>query len=548
MATKTSFSIRGRNPDVLTCIANLSNDEVFTPPEFANQMLDTLQKSWATSNGGENIWTNPNVRFLDPFTKSGVFLREIVSRLTDGLVDAIPDLQKRVDHIATKQVFGVGVTELTSLLARRSVYCSKFANGDHSITTAFQNQKGNIWYERTEHTWVGGTKGLLTMGSDGSEKNQMIGAKCKYCGAPQKVFGRDDSLETHAYAFIHTADIHSTLTEIFGEDMQFDVVIGNPPYQMTDAAGGGVDASIYHLFVNMAKQLEPRFLTMVIPSRWMGGATRGVGDFTGFRERMFSDQHLRHLVDFTDSKDVFPGVTITGGVCYFLWEPAYKGPTTVETFREGIRTEAMRELGEFDVFVRDSVAVKILRKILKAGEPPITEILTADTPFGIASNFSDHHSEPKVGDVALYFSRQGKRSVAYMERSRITKNVDLIDKWKLLTPSGYDGGQKIPFIVLGKPWKAGPNSVSTQTFLAFHLNSEAEIENLESYYRTKFFRFLVSLRKLTQNGFRSTYGFVPLQEFNKEWTDELLFDKYALTMEERKYINTLIRPMEAEAE
>jgi site-specific DNA-methyltransferase (adenine-specific) len=106
---------------VLTCIANLSNDEVFTPPEFANRMLDTLAEAWAANHGGANLWADKRVRFLDPCTKSGVFLREITSRLNQGLAQEIPDLQQRVDHILTKQVFGIGITQLTSLLARRSV-------------------------------------------------------------------------------------------------------------------------------------------------------------------------------------------------------------------------------------------------------------------------------------------------------------------------------------------------------------------------------------------------------------------------------------------
>jgi len=153
MNDQVSFTLRGRNPDVLTCIANLSNDEVFTPPEFANRMLDTLADAWAADHAGANIWADSSVRFLDPFTKSGVFLREITSRLIAGLAEEIPDLQARADHILTRQVFGIGITTLTTLLARRSLYCSKHANGDHSVTRNFKSEAGNIWFERVEHTW-----------------------------------------------------------------------------------------------------------------------------------------------------------------------------------------------------------------------------------------------------------------------------------------------------------------------------------------------------------------------------------------------------------
>lgn len=337
MNGKVGFSLRGRNPDVLTCIANLSNDEVFTPPEFANRMLDTLAEAWAVAHNGAKIWADPSVRFLDPCTKSGIFLREITSRLTKGLADEIPYLEDRVEHILTRQVFGIGITHLTSLLARRSLYCSKHAKGEHSITKTFTNDQGNVWFERTEHTW-GDTK-------------------CEFCGAPRVILDREAGLENYAYSLIHTKDIKARITELFGGAMQFDVIIGNPPYQMKGGAGGSSDSSIYHLFVEQAQKLEPKYLSMVVPSRWLAGG-RGLDEF---RKEMLNSGHLRSLTDFQNSNEAFPGVQIKGGICYFLWDSEYKGTCNVTRVADGVEhVQRDRELAEFDVFVRDERALGIL--------------------------------------------------------------------------------------------------------------------------------------------------------------------------------------------
>src|SRR6266436_3707113 len=312
MSTQASFALRGRNPDVLTCIANLSNDEVFTTPEFANRMLDALSEAWAADHKGANIWADKTVKFLDPFTKSGVFLREITSRLTRGLAAEVPDLENRVDHILTKQVFGIGITYLTSLLARRSLYCSKHATSRHSIAKSVASDDGNIWFQRTEHTWADGN--------------------CKYCRASQKTFERGEGLETHAYAFIHTDDIKTRIAELFGGDMQFDVIIGNPPYQLTDDGFGASAIPIYNRFVEQAKALEPRLLTMVIPSRWLFGG-RGLDEF---RKTMLTDNRIRKLVDYPDSRQVFPSVDVAGGICYFLWDRDNRGNCRVVEFEHGL--------------------------------------------------------------------------------------------------------------------------------------------------------------------------------------------------------------------
>lgn len=524
MNGQAGFTLRGRNPDVLTCIANLSNDEVFTPPEVANRMLDTLADAWAASNGGANIWTDRSVRFLDPFTKSGVFLREITTRLIAGLAEEIPDLQTRVDHILIQQVYGIGITTLTSLLARRSLYCSKHANGEHAVTRSFVTDGGNIWFERINHTWKGG--------------------RCTYCGAAQQANDRGDERETHAYAFIHTNDIKARIGELFGADMQFDVIIGNPPYQLA-SDGGTRDVPIYQHFVEQAKKLEPRFLTMIIPSRWMASGL-GLNDF---RRSMLADKHIKELVDYTNAADIFPSVGINGGACYFLWDAAHDGPCAVSTIRGGeTNGPSERYLDEFDVLVRDSRSLEILRKVLEREEPSVNTILARDKEFGWTSNFDGFHERQREGDVPLYYIRSVRRSIGYVAREQITKSVHLIDNWKLLVPavgSGRERERSGVDLVLGPSLIAPAPSVCTQSYLFFSVSSRPEAESLQSYYTTRFFRFLVSLRKITQHATHSTYQWVPMQTWDRTWIDADLYAKYGITNDEIAFIDSMIRPMKA---
>ena len=522
MTSQAAFSFRGRNPDVLTCIANLSNDEVFTPPEFANRMLDTLAEAWAANNNGANIWADSSVSFLDPFTKSGVFLREITMRLTKGLATEIPNLEDRVDHILTKQVFGIGITYLTSLLARRSVYCSKHANGEHSIIKSFDSEHGNIWFERIEHTWNGG--------------------KCKFCGASQRTYDRGKGLETHAYAFIHTDDIKTRVAGLFGGIMQFDVIIGNPPYQLDDGGFGASAMPIYNKFVDQAKALEPRYLTMVIPSRWFGGG-KGLSEF---RSSMLGDRHISKLVDYENAKDAFPGIDLAGGICYFLWERDSDGLCEVTNIA-GDTPPAVseRRLDEFPTFVRHSAAVPIIRKVLIKEEARMNEQVSARKPFGIPTNVRPE----KAGDLIL---RWEKGEGPY-PRGKVEVGTDLIDKWKVITSYvGYDHagnpGKDGRRRVLSKIDILPPETICTETYLVVGAyKTKKEAINLVAYMKTRFFRFLMAQFMYSHHLTKSAYAFVPVLDFNEEWTDERLSERYGLTEDEITFIESKIRPFEIKA-
>jgi site-specific DNA-methyltransferase (adenine-specific) len=526
MTFQSTFTLRGRNPDVLTCIANLSNDEIFTPPEFANRMLDTLAEAWAANNGGANIWADKTVKFLDPCTKTGVFLREITSRLTKGLENEIPSLEKRVNHILTKQVFGIAITRLTSLLARRSVYCSKHAQGEHSIAKDFTSDDGNIWFKRLKHTW---------------DED-----KCKFCGANRRDYDRDPGLETHAYAFIHTDNIKTRMSEIFGDNMQFDVIIGNPPYQLGQSGGeavGGFAMPIYQEFVKAAKSLDPRFVVMVTPARWYAGG-RGLDEY---RSEMLADKRMRALVDFPDASEAFPGTQIKGGVSYFLWDSSWNDACEVTTIKGGKPSAppARRYLGAYDVLVRQNESIPILEKVLKVnakdGFGNLASKVSAIQPFSIRTNFRGAETPNGIKKPVRLIGNGGESFIA---RADVPRNDAWIDEWKVLLGAAYGAGEGYPHQIYNHPIVAGPGTACSETYLVINrFKSKAEAERFAAYMRTRLVRFLVSLRKNTQHLYNERFQFVPILPMNCEWTDDMLYKKYGITKNEIAVIESMIRPM-----
>ena len=433
------------NPDVLNCIANLSNDEVFTPPELANKMLDLLP---------QELFLSPTTTFLDPFTKSGVFLREIVKRLDRGLADQIPDRQQRIDHILHRQVFGIACTELTSLLARRSVYCSKTANGKYSVSK-FDTTEGNILYRNISHTWVNG--------------------KCKYCGASQAVYDRGSEAEQYAYMFIHTDN-----PKKFFPNMQFDVIVGNPPYQLSDGGNAASAMPLYHHFVEQAKKLQTRFLCMIIPARWYSGG-RGLDDF---RETMLNDVRVKILTDYADSSECFPGVNIAGGVCYFLWEKDYSGKCFVRNIKKSEQMEIYRSLSEYPVFVRSNVSINLIRKILANNFISLSCKVYPSNPFGFRTYIRGEKKAFK-GAVKLFTSE----GAGYVKRSDIGKSIDAIDTYNVIMTRAMSGGNKPGTdgkyqIVPATMRVMEPNEICVETYICIgNYQTKNEAQNLKGYNR-----------------------------------------------------------------
>lgn len=499
-----------RVPDILDCLAQLSNDEVPTPPKIVQAMLDLLP---------EEVWSRPDYVWLDPFSKSGVYLREIAKRLLDGLAGWEPDFVKRREHIFGNMLYGTAITEMTGIISRRTVYCATDASSSYSVVR-FDDPQGNLPFIPSEHEFA---------------KN----GRCKLCNAPKSVVR--EGRENHAYSFIH--DTYPTQEMA---DMKFDVIVGNPPYQLDDGGHNASAVPIYQHFVQRALSLAPRYVLMITPSRWFAGG-RGLD---GFRKQMLTDGRVRRLVDYPKLYDAFPGVKIRGGVSYFLWDRDNPGLCEIQTMWDGVPVgpAVERSLTAYDVLVRRNEAVMVLDKVraYRANgqpEPVLKSRVSGGKPFGLRTFFHGAPSPEGISDpVKLY----GSQKVTWVDRSEIPTNPDWIDDWKVLMTAVQGTSAAVETMFLSKPIIAGPGTACTETYLvAGRFTTEIEAERYAGYLRTRFVRFLVSLRKATQHATRDVYRFVPDLPMDRTWTDEQLYARYGITDDEIAFIESQVKEMPA---
>ena len=487
-------------PDILDCLEQLSNDEVPTPPRIARDMLDLLPPE---------VWTNPDYKWLDPFSKSGVFLREVAARLLEGLTGWEPDFEKRRDYIFRKMLYGNAITTMTGMIARRTLYCSSDASSELSVVR-FDDPDGNLPFTIGEHTWKGNT--------------------CKTCGAP-KSYEREGR-ENYAHGFIHAAYPTEEM-----KDMKFDVILGNPPYHV-ESDGNTRTRNLYHLFVERAIAMEPRHVLMITPSRWFAG---GLGLDT-FRANMLSDKQIEHIVDYPNAKDCFNGPKIRGGVSYFLWTKGHSGGCTVRTGRgHEIGPPMVRDLNDYDVFVRFNEGVGIIEKVRAKKEPTMDLRVSSLVPFGLRAKFRDYVAEDTPAAIALHIMG---RKTEWVSPESVTVSKDLVPKWKTLLHAAYGEDHDGPYSVIANPFVAAPNSACTETYLVISsFDTEEQAANLAGFLRTKFARFLIWLRMNTQHVRKDLFAFVPELDWTQPWTDEDLYARYGLADDEIDVIEYQIRPM-----
>ncbi len=543
--------------DILETITNVGNDEVFTPRKTCDMMLDLLP---------DEVWHNPLYKWLNPATKNGIFEREIAIRLDKGLENVITDKEERRKHILQNMIFSIGQTKFTSNVARRTLYyCSQanrkcdgikatdghYVNG-YAIGNGswFDDEEGNIKTPNTDHEFVDSSGRMMPSTVKDEDRKKY---KCKYCGvSADSRYVDPKQREQYAYEFTHIYRLvlSKHLKQRFKpktEDrkMKFDIIIGNPPYQLqVNESGKGLGAvPIYQNFVKQAIALNPKYLCMIIPSRWFSG---GVG-LDDFRNDMLKDRHIKKLFDFSDSKDCFPGVDINGGVCYFLRDSEYEGNCDFTNVTNGIRSTATRKLNEFDIFIRRNDALSIVKKILSKKEKTLAMNggCSPQTPYGFLSTFEGTEKKTKENDCEILTSKGWR----FVERDLVTKSRDTIDKFKpmiskLTCEHAGTPDKNGMYRVLSRMELLKPGQICSQSYLTVcPQETEQNAINVYNYLRTKFVRFLIQLTLTGMNMSIENFNFVPWLDFSESWDDKKLYSRYGLDEKEINVIESVIREM-----
>lgn len=320
--------------------------------------------------------------------------------------------------------------------------------------------------------------------------------------------------------------------------MDFDAIVGNPPYQNETGGSGRQATPVYNLFFNAAKKISPNFISMIMPSRWFSG---GFG-LDEFREQMLNDDRIRLIVDYPKSTDAFPSVDIAGGVCYLLWNKNNRGTCEVITVEKGERYSSNRKLNEYKTFVRYSQALPIIKKVFEIEKPEQTleNTVSQQRPFGLPTNY-----QPKEKGIPCYFIQKiGKK---FASEKDVIDSSNLLNKWKLLVPKAPIAGQTdftkpVGFYYDGNTRIAEPGSCCTESFIvAGAFNTKEEVLSFKSYLFTKVVRFLLLQTVISQDVLRNKFCFVPaLKTYEGTYTDKILCERWKITDSEWKYIDSRI--------
>ena len=520
--------------DILETITNVGNDEVFTPRKTCEMILDSLP---------EEVWHNPNYRWLNPATKNGIFEREIAIRLDAGLKDIIPDEEARRKHILQDMIYAIGQTKFTSYVARRTLYYCSDANREcdgikapdgHYVNgyaigngTWFDDEEGNIKTPRADHVF---------------DKN----GRCIYCRLP-KTSKYVDSLqrEQYAYEFIHhkPEELLGYLQDLFfkgDRTMTFDIIIGNPPYQLADGGSKASARPIYQLFVQNSIALAPKFLSMIIPARWYAGG-KGLNEF---RKEMLGCGNIKLLADFPNAKNCFPNCSISGGVCYFLWEKNYHGDCNFISYtNSGNPKKTLKKLDSFPILIRYPEAEGIVRKIVERDLfKSFSELVSTRNPFGFPS--SERGVKTPFEHSVRLFSSAG---ISYVPRADVSDGLNYLDQYKILQSTltaehANEADSTGKFRVLSTLEELSPGDCCTDSYLVIGpFNSPNQSHNCMSYLKTKIVRFLLLLSVSSIHVTRDTYLFVPRVNFEESWTDAKLYKKFGLDKSEIDFIEETIR-------